>query len=170
MSVDFLISYGIAMVMIALGLVIIYRLGVLNPLLTPVSCIPLAGFSCSTISMNSTHGSMAITISQALGGPITVNGVACSTNQNSTGDWPEYGNIGVTKSSAFYPSGQSPPSSGTVMYSDTSSAFQVFCYGPSGAATGSAGSLFFGSIWMNYTIAGYGTTRQTVMTVTAKYS
>ncbi|MEM3638433.1 MAG: hypothetical protein QXW90_00275, partial [Candidatus Micrarchaeaceae archaeon] len=51
-AVDFMMSYGIAILIITIAIGIIYKVGVLNPSLTPVSCTPAPGFSCGLFSMN----------------------------------------------------------------------------------------------------------------------
>ena len=166
-AIDFLISYGIALTVLGITLIVIYKLGFFNFLLTPVSCIPTQAFACGIFYINS-NGMLTVTLSQATGGTITVNGFACSSNINATADRPQYGNIFVTSNPNYYPSGTAP-SNGINFYSDTSNTFRVLCYSPSGLAVGTLGGIFYGHVWMNYTVTGYGTVTQSIASITTKY-
>ncbi|MEM0094627.1 MAG: hypothetical protein QXF41_01335 [Candidatus Micrarchaeaceae archaeon] len=169
-AVDFMMSYGIAILIITIAIGIIYKVGVLNPSLTPVSCTPAPGFSCGLFSMNRS-GALSIELAQASGAPIIINGVACSSGINQTSMLPAYGNIYVTSNSAFYPANSYPIALGTLqMYSGTSYTFKAYCYGAGGIATGSYGNVFLGYVWINYTVQGYGRITQQVATITVKYT
>ncbi|MGC8710278.1 MAG: hypothetical protein ACP5RF_01545 [Candidatus Micrarchaeia archaeon] len=171
-SVDFLMSYGIAIIIIVIAVAVIYKVGVLNPTAAPVSCTPEPGFSCSLFSINTT-GAMSIYLAQATGGPITVKGIACSASQNATGSLPAYGNIYVTSNPAYYPYNAYPNnalSNGIVVYSGSGNMFETNCYEAGGVATGALGDAFYGFIWLNYTIPGYGNTVQKVASFTVKYT
>jgi hypothetical protein len=152
---------------LVIAIAIVYKLGIFNPILSPVSCNPLAGFSCSNIFLN-TSGALNITITNSLGGQIIVNGIACASTQNSNGDRPQFGNVNVTGNSKFYPIGDNP--SEIKMYSDTAQTFTLYCYNGNNPATGQINNMFYGYIWMNYTVPGYETTTQTIMSITSKYS
>lgn len=168
-AVDFLISYGMALLVIAIAVQIIYSLGVLNTSLIPTSCSGFTGFSCGPYFISSATGAMTITLSQATGGPITVRGISCSTQRNATGDKPKFGNIYATNNAVFYPVGDNP--GGNVIYSGGTYTFILNCYNPYGlVATGSLGRVFYGYLWMNYTIAGYGNLEQEVAIISAKYT
>ena len=168
-AIDFLISYGVAMLIIAVSIVAVVKLGILNPILSPVSCTPSPGFSCGFFYITQ-NGILTINMSQAIGGAITINGISCSSNYNQSGDFPEYGNVYVTGNSVYYPAG-SAPGSGIDMYSGTSDTFEVYCYDPNGKAVGSINNIFYGHLWLNYTIegSGYNTVTQSVATFTASY-
>jgi len=171
-SVDFLMSYGIAIIIIVIAVAVIYKVGVLNPTAAPVSCTPSPGFSCSLFSINTT-GAMSIYIAQATGGPITVNGIACSASQNATGILPAYGNIHVTPSPSYYPYNAYPNNAlanGIVVYSGSGHMFYTNCYNAGGIANGSLGDAFYGFIWLNYSMPGYGSTIQKIASFTVKYT
>ena len=168
-AIDFLISYGVAILIITISLIAVIKLGILNPILTPVSCTPSPGFSCGYFYITQ-NGILTINMSQAIGGTMTIQGIACSSNYNQSGDFPEYGNAYVTGNSVYYPTGSSP-GSGITMYSGTSKTFEVYCYDPNGKATGGIGNLFYGHIWFNYTItgSGYNPTTEGIATFTSGY-
>ncbi len=166
-ALDFLISYGMALLIIGVAIIVIYELGILNPLLTPVSCSASPGFACGFFTINSS-GVLTISIAQSIGSQITVNGASCSTLYNVSGDYPEYGNIHVNSNSIFYPSGYDP--SGNVIYSSSNLTMKVYCYNNAGKATGTIGNFYFGHFWLNFTISGYNSITESVATVTTKYA
>jgi hypothetical protein len=170
-AVDFMMSYGIALLIIIIAAGIIYKVGVLNPNITPVYCQPSPGFSCGQFAMN-TSGVLTLSLAQATGGPIIINGIACSSRANQTIVGPMYGNIHVTSNSAYYPSGvyASTPLGSLTMYSGSSYILYANCYSSGGIAASNLGNAFFGYVWLNYTIPGYGSTTQQVATFVAKYT
>lgn len=168
-AVDFMMSYGIAMMIIFIAIAIIFKTGLLNPLLVPSTCNPIPGFGCSQQSINSTTGILTFTLAQATGTSITINGFACSMAPNAIGDKPQYGNIFVTNAMRFYPSGYDPSNALSPLPSGTSNTIKLYCYSGAGAAKGNIGNAFFGYVWLNYTVTGYGSIVQRVASITAKY-
>ncbi|MGC8587117.1 MAG: hypothetical protein ACP5K9_02405 [Candidatus Micrarchaeia archaeon] len=166
-----MMSYGVALLIIIIAAGIIYKVGVLNPNIAPVYCQPAPGFSCGQFSLN-TSGVITLSFSQATGGPIIINGVACSSKANQTTVGPMYGNVHVTKNSAYYPPGaySSTPLGSITMYSGGTYILYANCYDSAGIASGNIGSAFFGYVWLNYTVPGYGTTTQQVATFVSKYT
>jgi hypothetical protein len=171
-TVDFMLSYGLALIIIVIAIAVIYKVSVLNAAILPSTCTPNAGFSCSQFSINTT-GAVSIAISQATGGPITIHGIACSTSANTTGTKPESGNIHVVANSAFYPYNSYPNNAlvtGITMYSGSTTVLTAYCYSGPGIATGSLGSSFLGYLWINYTLQGYGTIISQAATFSTKYT
>ncbi len=165
-AIDFLISYGIALLIIGIALLVIYQIGILNPTLSPVQCVPVPGFSCGFFYINSS-GIITINLAQDIGTQVTINGAACSTTY-TLNSLPQYGNLYVTSNSQYYPPSNDP--SGDVMYSSSNTTIRMNCYsGPGDMAGGQIGNLFFGHIWINFTIPQYGRITESVATVTAKY-
>jgi len=170
-AVDFMLSYGLAFLVILIAVAVIFKTGLLNPLVVPATCSPFPGFGCSQYSINTTTGILTFTFSQATGGTITINGFSCSNRKNVTGDKPQYGNIFVTGNAIFYPSNSNPANIITSLPTTTSETLKMYCYGSSGRATGNLGNAYFGYIWLNYTISGYtGAFVQEIASFTAKYS
>lgn len=169
-AVDFMMSYGIAMMIIFIALAVIYKVSVLTPVLATASCTPSAGFSCDLFILNKT-GTLTLTFSQATGAAITIKGVACSSQINASGNKPAFGNIYVTNGFGFYPVGTyNSPRLGWSLYSDGSNTIYLYCYVNSGKATGILGNGFTGYIWLNYTVPGYGNITQQVALLNTKYT
>jgi hypothetical protein len=171
-AVDFLMSYGIALIIIIIAVSVIYKVGVLNPTAAPVSCTPFPGFSCGLFAINSS-GALTINIGQATGGPIIIHGVACSSAINGTTNGPAYGNIYVTSNTAYYPYNAYPQGAlqnGIELYSGSSINLYANCYNSAGIASGKLGNAFIGYVWLNYTIPGYSSTTQEVAAISLKYT
>ena len=168
-AVDFMTSYGVALIIIIIAMAVIYKVGFLNSSLTPVSCTGFSGFSCGAFAINSS-GVLSIYLYQATGGKIIINAISCSSAINASGDKPAYGNFYVTDNSIFYPPGNAIPSNGIPLYSGSGTSLVVNCYDSAGIATGSLGSAFFGYVWLNYTVPGYATVTREVATFTSKYT
>ena len=167
-AVDFMVSYGIALIIIVIAVAVMYNIAMTSPVLATQSCTASPGFACSSFAID-TNGLLTISLSQATGGEIVVHGISCSSQQNTTGNKPAYGNIYVTAASQYYFSGNSP-GSGVSIYSDSNSTLFPYCYSSGGAAAGSLGSGFIGFVWLNYTVPGYGNVIQQVASLDLKYT
>jgi hypothetical protein len=167
-AVDFILSYGIALIIIVIAVSIIYKTNIVSPSLTTTACSPSAGFSCDFFAL-SHNGILTVQMSQATGGEIVIKGVACSSQINATGNRPEYGNVYVTNGISYYPTGWSP-STGIPVFSDAGNTMILNCYSSAGLAKGPLGNTYLGYVWMNYSVPGYGNLTQIVATVNAKYT
>lgn len=170
-AVDFLSSYGMAIIIISIAFIAVYGIAFNQPA-TP-SCTAPPGFACDFLAINRS-GVLTAKISQAIGSQITINGAACAQQQNASGNNPENGNPRVGNNILTYPqpysvSGHYPP--GNTMYSGSTYIFYVYCYDVNGGiATGSPGQQFTGYLWLNYTVPNYKYQVQEVATFTAEYS
>jgi hypothetical protein len=167
-AIDFVTSYGIALVIVTIAIAVIYKTSILSPSLVTSSCSPIPGFSCDAYAINAITGVLTVTLSQATGGPININGAACSSLGSSSGSGPQFGNLGVTGNTLYYPGGVAP-SSNTV-YSDSGATLQLNCYSSAGLASGPVGNSFIGYLWLNYTVPSYGNTIQQVASLNLVYS
>ena len=167
-AVDFMVSYGMALIIIFIAVAVIYKVTFLSPALATATCTPSAGFACEAFILNRS-GILTLQLSQATGGTITINGVACSSQVNNTGNKPAYGNIKVSNIATYY-FGTNSPGSGTNLYSGSSNVMILYCYNGAGRATGSLGNGYTGFIWLNYTIPGYGNLTQEVAQLNVKYT
>jgi hypothetical protein len=150
-AIDFLSSYGIAIIIISIAIVVVYRLSVSDQYIFSSSCTAFPGFACSFYSID-TNGILHISLSQATGGPIHINGIACSTTINSTKNAPAYGNTYVSNSVTYYPSGNYI-GSGITLNSGSTELLTSYCYNVKGVASvPQLGTSFTGYVWMNYTI------------------
>ncbi len=154
-AVDFMTSYGIAILIVAIAIYVVVRLGVFGNSLAQPGCVAAPSFSCGTLIFNS-NGVVTFVLSQNLGGTINITGVACSQGVNVIGNLPQYGNIWVgnyIKNSQYYPN-PNKIGPGVLMYSDSSNTLSVYCYGASGLSSLPLGVVYTGYVWLNYTYAG----------------
>ncbi|MDE1860835.1 MAG: hypothetical protein KGH72_03910 [Candidatus Micrarchaeota archaeon] len=165
-AIDFIASYGMALIVILIALVIIFRIGTSNTGISAPSCTAVPGFTCDFFSIT-TNGLLTVRLTQAIGSPITINGVACSTSLNATGNAPQYGNVHVGSKTKYYLPATYPV--GNVIYSDAYYIIKIYCYGPGGIARQPLGNSFTGYIWLNYSIPNYGSETQRIATVTTPY-
>ncbi len=166
-AIDFLVSYGIVLIALAITIIILFKISIGNSYTSSPYCNPSPGFSCGFFTINAFSGVLNVQIDQATGGPITVSGLACSSDLNASGNLPEFGNVQVTANSVYYPQGGFVQNT---LYSGSAKTFTLYCYGSGGIATGQLGNAFTGYVWMNYTIPNYGQRTQLIATVNAKYT
>ncbi len=168
---DFMVSYGIAILIIILAVYVFLRLDIFGKSVVSQTCTPTPGFLCDPDSLLlASSGNLSMVLTQYTNGPMNVTGVACASAQNVSGDFPATGNIHVTNMPQFYPIPYL--GNGKVIYSGNSTLITAKCYGASGIASSSVGSSFSGIIWINYTYFGLPKsvhTIQAVATFTAQY-
>jgi hypothetical protein len=176
-ALDFMVSYGMALIIIAVVILAVVQLGVFSPPLSPAYCNTAPSFSCSSATMRASSGVLTILLSQATGATMNVVGAACSSQANvtSAGPGPEFGNIHVgydaITAPQYYP--DAALSNGIILYSGNSTVLRVYCYGGSGIAKGSSGDTFSGTVWLNFTITSLPNSTNNIVqvaTFTAKYA
>jgi hypothetical protein len=154
-SMDFLISYGVAILLILVALYVLYRIGIFNATIVPVYCTPAPPFICNIAQIN-TSGVLTISMAQAADGTINITGIACSSEVNNTVNGPKYGNIYVKSYKAapqYYPN--NALQNGLLVYPSTSFVLSTYCYNSgSGIATAPLGRSFNGYVWLNFTYSG----------------
>ncbi len=163
---DFISSYGIAIVIIVAAFLVVYKIAFYAPISPFCSSPP--GFSCDFASLNAS-GILTLKISQATGTQITINGAACADQQAQDSDTPLYGNIHVNGNTLFYYASKYYPPGNTI-YSGGSYILDMYCYKSWAAAAGSAGSQFSGYVWLNYSIPNYGNQVEKIATFRAVYT
>jgi hypothetical protein len=148
-----MVSYGIAIIVISIVVLAVAELGVFNPMLVPTYCNAIPSFECSSVSIKA-NSLLTIVLAQATGATMNVIGAACSTLANTVYVGPMYGNVNVpynpATASLYYPN--TALAHGVLLYSSNTLNLTVFCYGPSGMATGPLGGTFSGAVWLNFTI------------------
>ena len=167
-AVDFLMAYGIALIIVSIAIAVMVKLMFLTPTLAISTCTPQPGFACQYYSI-STNGILTISLAQDTGTPIDIEGLACSSLPNTTGNKPAYGNIYVTNSIAYYPPSNSP-GTGIILYPGAAQTFNLYCYSSGGIAKGYVGGSFIGYLWLNYTVPSYGKITQQVASLNLRYS
>ena len=151
-ALDFMVSYGIALLIIAIALYVVMQLGTSGFSSGPQSCTPTPPFLCISYAINTT-GAVLIRLVQASGGTITVTAMACSSAVNATNSSrPAYGNVHLLSYSAapsYYPNNDL--NGGVTIYSGSSARLSTYCYGILGTASSGVGNEFNGYLWINYT-------------------
>ena len=167
-AVDFMMSYGLALIIIFIAIAVIYKVSILSPALASSTCTATPGFSCEAFAL-SRNGILTLQLSQATGGTVVINGAACASTPNAIGNNPAYGNVYVSNTPTYY-FGTNSPGTGISLYSGSSNTMVLYCYSSTGVATGSLGNGFTGFVWLNYTVPGYGKTIQQVASLDARYT
>ncbi len=162
-AVDFISSYGFALLIVAMSVYVVFQLGVFNYSNSPQYCYSQQPFSCLAYQVNST-GSLTVLISQSSGGIMTITGAACSTVPNTIRVGPQYGNVNIAPATGanaiYYPN--TKLSSPIVLYSGSSTLLYVNCYTGAGIIKSSIGSTFTGYLWVSYTFSGLPSTYNSV--------
>jgi hypothetical protein len=172
-AIDFMTSYGIAFLVIGIGLYIIFQLGIFNYGLAPQFCSSTSAISCTSYTLNS-NSLLTLLISQSSGGALTIKGAACATTQNNTNIGPMYGNINVknyTDALSTYPN--NALQNGVTIYPGSTVQLQLYCYNSAGKATSYLGRLFTGYVWINYTLSNLPSnsfTVQQVLSMSTRYT
>ncbi len=161
-AVDFLVSYGIAILIISISIYVVVRLGIFSSALAQPTCVAAPSFSCGAFAF-SHNGLLTVTFTQAVGGTLNITGVSCSSGVNVISNLPQYGNIYVANYIAkpqFYPT--TALQYGLLLYSDGASSVTVNCYGAGGISTTGLGTIYTGYVWFNYTYTGLPNSYHTV--------
>jgi len=147
-AMEYLMTYGWAILIIALALGVLYSLGVLNPgRLKPVMCMLPAPFSCQIQTLSSSTGKLTISLAQGSGSTYIINGIACVDNSllGTTGI-PTNG-WSIASNLAFSTNTNSLASGTMVTVSN------IACYGPNGPVTNLVmGTSFGGTLIINYAL------------------
>jgi len=165
-AMEYLMTYGWAILIIMVVLAVLFYLGVLNPPI-PAQCTFPAGITCVTNKLSAGTAKLTLEIGQGTGKTIRVTGVQCT--QNTTSEF-------VTGASAVYdPATNITIASGSkafVAKSDATGAISVVnCTDADGNALTDMGigTQFNGRIIVNYTETDSGMTRIAVGTYSAKF-
>ncbi len=129
-AMEYLMTYGWAILLIAIVAGVIFGSGLLNPASATSSfCSLEAGFSCEQYYMYA-NGILSVSVLQTTSGPLTVTAIGCNTNatQITTANVPA-----------------------TTLQIDQNSTFDVQCMAGGSQFSGSIGQLFTGHLQINYT-------------------
>jgi len=162
---EYLMTYGWAILIIAVVLGALFQLGVFNSgALLGTSCVAGPGYLCSSPVLD-TNGNMMITFGQSTGAAIYNIGMGCASTSLSNG-LPNpaasivfLGATGAATAQTAIPTlsgalslqnGQTTPVTNVKCFSPTGSPLM-----PAGSATGTSapiGTTFSGAIWINYSM------------------
>lgn len=153
-AIDFMISYGIALLVLAIVIYVVASQGFLANTYQTSQCSTTSHMFNCIAYMIKANGSVYIMFQSELPGYITITGVACSTQTNSTGSGPRYGNVDVLSPYSangvqYYPSNAVT----IIAYGGQKVLLRAYCYGGASAApvSGALGQPFTGYVWINYT-------------------
>ncbi len=172
-ALDFIMSYGVGILIITLALYIVFELGIFNPNLQISQCTPNVGFGCESYAVFS-NGTLYTILSQDTSTTLNITAAACSTNINTTTNAPQYGNIHILSDKVapvYYP--DSSMLNGITAYSGNIFTLRLNCYNSQGIASSQLGGPFVGYVWLNYTSSGLPSTEHQVTRViefTTKYT
>ena len=157
-AMEYLMTYGWAILVIIIVIAVLFYIGVLNPRnVTPTSCAFPPGISCASFKL-AEDNTLTLRIGQAVGHRITVTNASCL--QAGASD------PGIdTNWTMFLPTHEI--GSGEQDTSDIS----LTCEDSTGGAipAGIIGETVKLKVWLNYTEADTGTTRQVIGDVSARY-
>ncbi len=160
---EYLMTYGWAILIIAIVLGVLYYLGVFSGAATlGTSCLAVAGYLCSAPTM-ATNGQLTFTLGQSTGSTQYNVGVACAAGANSVG-LPYTG--GFTGAAFYFPTTASSTVTNTLPATTNSvslisgqqttiAGLPCFSSSPTAASylfnPGAVGASFTGTLWYNYT-------------------
>ncbi|MEM3201890.1 MAG: hypothetical protein QW774_03060 [Candidatus Micrarchaeaceae archaeon] len=134
-AMEYLMTYGWAILIIAVVLGAIFALGLFSPsTFAGTECLFPAGFGCTNIQLSSS-GVVTITILQSTDDPINITAIGCNTQQTTADMQAPY----------------APPSNQLYMQSGKSYTLSIQCYSNGATYAQPIGSLFEGYIAINYT-------------------
>jgi hypothetical protein len=164
-AMEYLMTYGWAILIIMVVLAVLFYLGVLNPPV-PAQCSFPAGISCVSYRLSATGGNLTLFIGQGTGHIINVTGVSCSDNMTSG-----Y----IPKSINYTLGGWVAMTSGSrALVANPGSNIHVECMHASGGSdvgitNATVGSNYIGKVYLNYTEMDTGVTHTITGQFTAKY-
>ncbi len=134
-AMEYLMTYGWAILIIGIALAALFELGLFNPsTYVPNLCTLPSGLSCSFTSL-STNGVVQIQIGDSLHDPINITAIGCNTNKTLNNMQAPY----------------NPPSNQIYLSPGTTQVINVQCYSGPSEYSGRVGDLFKGYISLNYT-------------------
>jgi hypothetical protein len=166
-AMEYLMTYGWAILIIMVVMAVLFYLGVLNPPV-PEQCVFPAGITCISSKLNTT-GALTLVIGQGTGHPITVTGVNCTMNSSAT--WASDNQASLVYSPAAYNvSITSGGQANVATINGTGGLGNVTCRDANNAAvTGGAGTIFNGRIYIRYTETDTTITRTVTGTFSKRY-
>ncbi len=155
-AIEYLVTYGWAILAITVVLAALFALGVFNPGNTlPTQCILPAGLSCTSVYVAS-NGLASINLLQATLTPINVTSFGCNTNQTVAHMYLPY----------------NPPSNQVKLQIGGNYSFSVQCWTGSGALSApysaTPGTGFEGYLTVNYIETTSGFSHTVIGQLTAK--
>lgn len=152
-AVEYLTTYGWAIIIIAVVLLALFNLGLFNPSsFISTTCVFPAEFSCLSAILTGSSGSLNITLQQATTSNINVTAIGCN-NQGTISNMITMNN---------------PPSNQIQLVIGGSNSFIISCYQNGTIVSISPGQIYRGYVLVNYTSLTTGFPHTATGTVVAK--
>jgi len=136
-AMEYLITYGWAILIIAIALGVLFELGLFNPSsFVSTSCIFPADFSC-IFSALSSNGMLTVNMQQSTSSPINITAIGCNSNDSLS-------------HMVYFPNGIDVQIGSNVTITGNSTA-TLQCWSNNTVFTGNPGALFKGYVVINYT-------------------
>ncbi|MCL5433890.1 MAG: hypothetical protein M1538_02855 [Candidatus Marsarchaeota archaeon] len=175
-AMEYLMTYGWAILIIAIVLAILFKLGVFSGAsLTGTSCLGSPGFSCSNPVLSSTAG-LSFSLGQSTGSELYNVLIACSGSSGAAGYpadgtyWDTLSSGGAATPNNALPVTSAPASTASLNLANGQSVTvsNVICYDSSNSPTTgyTIGQSFQGYIWLAYSTSSTGTPIQTQKAIT----
>jgi len=174
-AMEYLMTYGWAILIIMIVLAVLFYLGVLNPsTVTPNQCTFPPGFTCVTNKLQP-NGNLYLVVGQGTGKTIRIMGINCT--QNTSMEFQTQGRVfwGNDTYSTDYDPNISISSGNQMVVANPDSPFgwinKTRCTDANGAVMPDQpiGGVYNGRIYINYTESDTGVKRIVVGSYTAKY-
>lgn len=152
-AIDFMVSYGISLLFLSIVIYALYAEGVFNLNLVSPNCIATQSFKCVAYMLKA-NGTVYIMLQSFYPGSIIINGVGCSSQVNSTGNAPKYGNVHLLSPVSANGKQYYPANSNTIIaFGGQNVLIKAYCYNnPSGIPSqNKLGTPFNGYVWLNFT-------------------
>lgn len=161
-AMEFLMTYGWAILIIAVVLVVLFRLGIFSGIASfGTSCLPSSEYLCSISSLG-TNGNLSFTLGQASGAIFYNIGLACAASSTSDGllPSPTGSMVYVSGTGAATGTPANAPAQGamTIQTAQTISVSGLKCFDSKGnpvvtsSTTLPIGQSYGGFLWINYTL------------------
>jgi len=157
-AMEYLMTYGWAILVIIIVIAVLFYIGVLNPRnVTPSSCTFPPGITCSSYKLYASNGNLDLRIGQATGHTINVTNITCT---QETGTPTTYDTIGL-----IVPQGEQRWIAGG------DSGKTVKCRNSAGTQLtgGTLGDVYRGKLWIIYNETDTGINRTVVGDIATKF-
>ncbi len=134
-AMEYLMTYGWAVLVIALVALALFYLHVFNPP-TSSTCVLPAGLGCTNLYMVQ-NGLLTVTLFQLTGSSLNVTGIECNTN--------------TTVSNALMVAPYNPPSNQVTVAIGSNFTLALQCYSLGQPFSGPVGGTYSGFLLINYT-------------------
>lgn len=134
-AMEYLITYGWAILIISIVLAALFSLGVFNPSqFAGQECVLSSGFSCLSYLLFP-NGTLSLNLLQSSGKAVNITSLGCDTIETTS----------------YMHAPNNPPSNQVYMPIGSNYTFPVTCYSNGSVASPAVSSLFNGYLAVNYT-------------------